>query len=193
GSGVGTVFYFWGINTTPPVNWNIQGALFVVQYAVQIPDGTAGDIYLHVFANDSLGNLNITFFHFLRNSEKPQIALFGIINGSSFPGETLINLTIISSIGISNVVHNWDNKDNITLGEIYQTPLPAMAGTHILKVYVQDVAGNWAYASFIFVTQAGSEHPIPGFGFLALLFSLVGYTLAQFFWKKRGILPEFFG
>ncbi len=83
----------------------------------------------------------------------PIISLINPTNNSIHPSGTTIDLSFTDKNGISHVLYNWDGAVNATLASPYDLILPVDAGQHILRVYAQDTAGNWAYRKFVFTTD----------------------------------------
>ncbi|MFX1532614.1 MAG: SBBP repeat-containing protein, partial [Promethearchaeota archaeon] len=75
----------------------------------------------------------------------PSINLISPANASIVQSGTLINLTITDdSSGVADVLYNWDGGANTSLTDPYDVFLPTGEVEHVLRVYVNDTAGNSA-------------------------------------------------
>ncbi|MFX0210983.1 MAG: hypothetical protein ACFFDT_33705, partial [Candidatus Hodarchaeota archaeon] len=81
---------------------------------------------------------------------EPQITLLEYQNMSVLPSGTDITLEINDS-HLDTVVYNWDGSPNATW-ITFETVIPEGDGQHVLYVYANDTAGNWAYVQFVFLT-----------------------------------------
>ena len=88
-----------------------------------------------------------------KHSIIPAVILNNVINNNAYKSGTIISLSIISAIGINQILYHWDNLANSTFSVFYNVTLPKGDGSHILTIYVQDNYGNWAKQSFTFITD----------------------------------------
>jgi parallel beta-helix repeat protein len=141
-NGLSQVFFNWDgqTNTTLPD-----------PYDVNMPTGD-GLHLLTVYCQDELGSWTYQSFVFMTDDTSPTIQLLSPSDGSTTPVDTTINLDITDTNSLSQVLYYWDESTNNTLTEPYNLNTLSGAGTHILYVFAQDIAGNWISASFTFIT-----------------------------------------
>ncbi|MFX1516270.1 MAG: nitrous oxide reductase family maturation protein NosD [Promethearchaeota archaeon] len=137
-----TVLYNWDGTS----NTSLNGL-----YTMVLPSGEGPHI-LQVYANDSAGNWASAVFAFTTDDTTPTITLDSLINDTSHPSGTTVDLTVTDS-HLETVLYNWDGTSNTSLNGLYTTVLPSGDGPHILRVYANDSAGNWASAVFTFTTD----------------------------------------
>ncbi|MFX0061853.1 MAG: hypothetical protein ACFFC7_06665, partial [Candidatus Hermodarchaeota archaeon] len=125
-------------------------------YDVTLPEGD-GDHTLRIYARDTAGNWASLTFIFTTDDTTPTILLISPEEGSTSLSGTEILLRVEDTHTVSQVVYNWDSNANTTLLPPYDAItdifLPSAPGSHVLRVYAQDQAGNWASATYIFITE----------------------------------------
>lgn len=169
GDGINISFYHYRTNNTPPSDWTSGGFRWDDPECASLPDGPVGRVFLHIFANDSLGDNNTAMFQFLRDGENPIITLNSPNNGTTHAPGTTIDLTVSDSGSLNHVLYNWDGGTNATLTSPYDLTLPTGNGEHVLRVYANDSAGNRESAVYVFTTE---DVPIPGFPLLTIFVAL---------------------
>jgi hypothetical protein len=133
-------------------NWDrtTNNSIFL-PYMAKLPEGE-GNHFLYIFANDSVGLWSQAVFVFTTDDVRPEIKLRDHLNMSTLPPNTNISL-IISDANLDAVLYNWDDSQEGILFE-FTTVLPKEEGKHILYVFANDTAGNWATVQFILYTSA---------------------------------------
>ncbi|MFX0060803.1 MAG: SBBP repeat-containing protein [Candidatus Hermodarchaeota archaeon] len=107
---------------------------------------------LRVFALDRAKNWAKAIYVFTTDS-MPTVALVAPKNGTVLKSGTLINLYVNDILGLSQILYNWDGGTNTTLEPPYDTLLPTGDGSHILRIYVEDIGGNKVYRKFVFIAD----------------------------------------
>ncbi len=136
-AGIGTVQYYWDAQTS---NTTLGSP-----YRMPIVTGDT-DHWLHIYANDSLGNLVEKFYNFITDDTAPTLDLkLPVTNNSVHVSGTIIELEPADLHGISKVLYHWDAEvTNVTLDAApFQLALMATDGTHWLHAYANDTVGNW--------------------------------------------------
>jgi hypothetical protein len=137
-----TVYYNWDGNPNQTLN---------VPFQTSFPAGD-GPHTLYVYAVDTVGNWVSSIYSFTTDDTEPQIQLAEFNNGTVLKSNTEIQLNITDENDFQ-IFYNWDSTGaNTTLLEQYIL-LPAGDGQHLLNIYVQDIAGNWALANYSFITD----------------------------------------
>ncbi|MFX0061788.1 MAG: SBBP repeat-containing protein [Candidatus Hermodarchaeota archaeon] len=172
------------------VLYNWDGAANVplsAPYDLTLPSGE-GQHTLYVYANDTEGFGASKTFVFTTDDTGPTITLTSPTNGTTGAAGTTIDLSITDLNGLSHVWYSWDGAANATLASPYDLTLPASTGQHILRVYANDTAGNWASQTYVFTTETptsttSTTTPTPGLELLTFL-ATIG-LLVLFERKKR--------
>ncbi|MFX0060915.1 MAG: SBBP repeat-containing protein [Candidatus Hermodarchaeota archaeon] len=155
-------------------NWDGAANLTLeTPYDVILPPSEVQHV-LSVYANDSAGNWASKTFVFTTDTTAPTITLTSPINGSTHSSGTTIDLSITDANGVSQVVYNWDDNNNVTLNSPYNITLPTGNGQHVLRVYAKDYVGNWAAIILVFITE---DVTMPTSGFEAPLIIVILQTL----------------
>ncbi len=121
-------------------------------YDVPLPQNEGQHVLL-VYAQDAAGNWNSTRYVFTASNAGPTITLNSPLNESIHQSGTIIDLDITDSDGVSYALYSWDGGVNQSLSSPYDVPLPSGDGQHVLRVYAQDVAGNWAFRRYTFIAN----------------------------------------
>ncbi|MFX1254162.1 MAG: SBBP repeat-containing protein [Promethearchaeota archaeon] len=147
-NGVSQVLYNWD---------NLSNLTLSEPYDVSLPT-IEGFYVLRVYVNDTAGNWVSKIFTFTIDRTAPIIALISPSNNSRHESGTTIDLSIIdpNNNKISLVLYNWDSNANVSLSSPFNLNFPIVEGQHVLHVYVNDTAGNWASVLFIFTTDDGT-------------------------------------
>ncbi|MFX0061854.1 MAG: SBBP repeat-containing protein, partial [Candidatus Hermodarchaeota archaeon] len=82
----------------------------------------------------------------------PAIILESPLNDTVQISGTTIDVAVTDA-NLDIVLYNWDGAANQTWSGMYQTPLPTGDTQHVLYVYANDSAGNWAAFVFVFTTD----------------------------------------
>jgi hypothetical protein len=107
---------------------------------------------LRIYVQDEAGNWESKKFSFTADDTKATIELLGNIDGAILRSGTNISISI-TEVNLAQVLYNWDSVKNSTLDQPYSAILPAGDQSHILNIYTEDDAGNWASKSFSFITD----------------------------------------
>ncbi|MFX0093784.1 MAG: LamG-like jellyroll fold domain-containing protein [Candidatus Hodarchaeota archaeon] len=146
-TGISFVSYHWddrGINST-----------LTAPYTISLPISNGSHI-LHVYASNNLNHWAHRRFVFITDGVAPIITLASPLNGTHQLPSTQINLNITDNIALKSVLYTWEGESNTTLSMPYAVFLPSTNGQHILQVYANDSARNWATAFFVFYTDDGT-------------------------------------
>jgi hypothetical protein len=120
-------------------------------YDIIIPVGDGSRI-LKIYANNSHGKWATKTYKFIVDDTEPFIELDTPTNYTSHLSGTWINLTV-TDLHLDTVLYSWDEaSENQTLETPYSIQLLNGHGEHILRIYVNDSAGNWDYSLFLFTT-----------------------------------------
>lgn len=85
---------------------------------------------------------------------KPVISLINPANMSTAQTGAPIDLNITDdSSGVADVLYNWDGGANTSLIAPYDVSVPTGEVEHVLRVYVNDTAGNSANSTYVFTTD----------------------------------------
>ncbi|MFX0060802.1 MAG: SBBP repeat-containing protein [Candidatus Hermodarchaeota archaeon] len=179
-SSVSHVFYSWDSATNMSLG---------PSYDLLLPTGD-GQHVLRVYANDSADNWAAAIFVFTTDDTPPTITLTSPTNDTTHSSGTTIDLTITDLHSISQVRYNWDGGTNTTLAAPYQTTLPTGNGQHVLRIYAQDQAGNWASQTYVFTTEdptstSSSTTPTPTDFFTVEIVLLAFGFLVAILWRRK--------
>lgn len=108
---------------------------------------------LEIFAEDEVGNWAKSVLFVITDDTLPVINLISPDNNSIFQSDTHINISATDLHGLNLTLFNWDNGVNITGSITDNIKTPIIDQQHILTVYIQDIAGNWASAVFLYITD----------------------------------------
>ncbi|MFX0102070.1 MAG: SBBP repeat-containing protein [Candidatus Hodarchaeota archaeon] len=170
GCGLDVVKYFWSENTSA-FDWDTEGTNWTAPYDVTIPSGPTGLAYLHVYANDTIGNWNYTYFEFLRDGEQPNITLNNLLENQWYCPNITVNCTVsdLSGVGLDTVkylwslntsVPDWDTSGNVW-NATYEAIMPdGITGYIYLHVFANDTLGN--QDDVIFTFRRDGEIPTIG-------------------------------
>ena len=144
-SGVSQVLYNWD---------GTANATLDAPHDVPLPVDN-GPHVLQVYATDLAGNWDDATFLFTTDDTRPIITLSSPTNNSVHQSGVSIELSVMDVYSpIGQVLINWDDRiTNATLPSPYETTLLAGDGPHVLRVFVTDLAGNWATLKFVFTTD----------------------------------------
>jgi hypothetical protein len=100
---------------------------------------------------------------------------------------------------IEQVLYNWDETSNLTLSGEYELTIPSEEGYHVLTLFAQDQAGNWAQEQFSFHTDntapiIASYGDIPNNetpGTFALMWTVGDDFLESYYVYANGTLVDF--
>ena len=137
-----TVFYRWDLDSNQ--TWDTP-------YQTTLPVGD-GLHTLYVYANDSAGNWASDAYTFMADDTSALINLETPEEGSVIKSGFTIDANITDT-NLDKVLYHWDGNNNDFWTFPYQTQLPPVDGVHILYVYVNDSAGNWANKTFSFIAD----------------------------------------
>ncbi|MFX1532613.1 MAG: SBBP repeat-containing protein [Promethearchaeota archaeon] len=145
--------------------------------------------------NSTYGGLDAYVAKFITDDTPPTITLASPANGTTHSSGTIIDLTITDLNGISQVRYNWDGGTNATLTTPYQTTLPVGNGPHVLRVYAQDQAGNWASQKYVFTTKdptstTSSTTPTSTDFFTVEIVLLALGSLVAIFWRRKRFMKK---
>ncbi|MFX1536231.1 MAG: hypothetical protein ACFFDI_18605, partial [Promethearchaeota archaeon] len=115
------------------------------------PAGDSAHV-LHIYGVDIAGNWAHKQFVFTTDDTAPTITLTSPANNTVHPSGTLIDVSIIDTTGVSQVLYHWDGASNTSLTSPYDVYLPSGDGQHVLHIFAEDTIGNWAYTTFVFTT-----------------------------------------
>lgn len=110
--------------------------------------------YTIIFRDSSGNNATDQVWVNVQDLIAPTIALGSQspINGSIQHSGTPIEI-IVKDTNLDTIQFHWDGDNNQSLNAPYLTTLPVGDDQHILHIYTNDTAGNWAYQRFIFTTD----------------------------------------
>jgi len=84
----------------------------------------------------------------------PTITLISPLNESTRFSGTFVTLDIVDSeSGVAEALYNWDGNDNRTLNETSPIRLPYSFGSHILRIFVENYAGEWTTRMYVLTTH----------------------------------------
>ncbi|MBD3189821.1 MAG: hypothetical protein GF308_04215 [Candidatus Heimdallarchaeota archaeon] len=158
----------------------------------------AGQHHLLLRAVDQAGNVGETSLMFTVEFAKPVVELLHPTSETYFEAELDINVSVTSSIAISNVYAEIDDELNVSLesyvGNIYHDTYTFTAGSHTLRIYAIDTAGNVNDDETVTFTVNLESSTSPGttelptipipIAFRAVLFGIIVIGLAYYIRKK---------
>jgi hypothetical protein len=136
------VLYHW--DTESNQSWSFP-------YSTILPSGD-GQHILHIYANDSAGNILYRKFVFVTDDTIPLIVLESPSNHTAQISGALVDLDV-SSPFLHIILYNWDNNPNQSWSSPFQTSIPSGEGDHILNVYANNTAGSSVYRKFLFIVD----------------------------------------
>jgi len=138
--------------TTILFNWdNNPNQTWASPYNTYLPVGD-GIHSLHIYGNDSAGNLEHAKFVFTTDDTAPNINLITPLNKTIHSSGTITEIDV-TDVHLNNVFYHWDTGFNQTWLFPYTTTLPSGDEQHFLHVYANDTAGNMVYYKFVFITD----------------------------------------
>ncbi len=153
-----------------------QNVTSSISYSPVLPSGD-GIHQLNLYLNDSAGNEIYVSYYFITDDTAPEIILNNPEHNAKLRSGTSINLTVVDDNEITRVFFNWDNGENSTLESPYDLLLVTGDEEHLLTVYAQDEAGNWAKSTFKFTTSDNPSDIIPILSVLILIALLISSSL----------------
>ena len=137
-------------------NWDAtSNSTLASPYDVDTSGLSEGNHTLFVHARDDAGNWRTAIYSFMIDDTSPTISLTSPTDGSEIQPGVAIDLDISDSNTLSQVLYNWDGGTNTTLPAPYNVSTLSLSdGTHVLNVYAEDEAGNWASSTFSFVIDS---------------------------------------
>ncbi|MHA1966211.1 MAG: SBBP repeat-containing protein [Candidatus Hodarchaeales archaeon] len=113
----------------------------------------SSDFPTNNFYNSSFsGFVDVFVTKFTLDDILPEITLVSPQNNTVLPSGTLVDLTVTDN-HLTKVLINWDEQPNQTLTTTYLITTPSGDGEHLLHVYANDEAGNWATKVYTFITD----------------------------------------
>lgn len=120
--------------------------------------GSDGAHILNIYATDVADDSIHMDYKFVIDNTPPTITLLSPSNSAIEPSGTAIKLNITDLNGVAKAFYQWDNDSkNITLASPYTVSLVTGNGQHILQIFAEDVAGNWATVTYQFTTNDSSS------------------------------------
>ncbi|MGY5870607.1 MAG: hypothetical protein RTV72_00020 [Candidatus Thorarchaeota archaeon] len=108
---------------------------------------------LDILAQDFRNNWNHEIFTFTYDAYDPTIVSLFPDNNTIHKSESILSFAVSDTIGLNEVLYNWDDGDNETFSEPYELLLPSGEGLHNLTIYAQDTADHWTTAIYSFETD----------------------------------------
>ncbi|MCF2137529.1 MAG: Ig-like domain-containing protein [Candidatus Thorarchaeota archaeon] len=120
-------------------------------YDITVTGLSEGSHTLYVYAQDEAGNWGDASYTFVIDDTAPVITLNSPSDGSEIQSGTMIDLDVTDSHSVASVLYNWDGGTNTTLSSPYDVDTSGLSdGSHVLNIYAQDEAGNWAHETYSF-------------------------------------------
>jgi hypothetical protein len=130
-------------------NWNGTNVSYVNETNVEFNEG---ENVLHVWVNDTSGNINYTNVTFLVDIHVPTITIHSPDSITYFGTNRLVNITAEDNIGVEAIWYNWNGNNNVIhYSDYIEESVIFSAGNVLLEVWANDSAGNIGYNNVNFI------------------------------------------